>query len=183
MRTIPGMTVIVPADDIEARACVRAAYEFEGPVYMRFGRLATPVINDREDYEFKISRGVVVREGSDVTIIACGLMVAEALEAAEALAADGIDAEIINMHTIKPLDERLVVASAKKTGRVVTAEEHSIIGGLGEAVASVLAEQHPVPMRRVGVRDVYGESGPAVDLLHEYGLDADGIEAAVRSVL
>ncbi|MDY4450354.1 MAG: transketolase C-terminal domain-containing protein, partial [Collinsella sp.] len=128
-------------------------------------------------------RGVVVREGSDVTIIACGLMVAEALEAAEALAVDGIDAEVINMHTIKPLDERLVVASAKKTGRVVTAEEHSIIGGLGEAVASVLAEQHPVPMRRVGVRDVYGESGPAVDLLHEYGLDADGIEAAVRSVL
>ena len=129
---------------------------------MRFGRLATPVINDHEDYEFKIGRGVVVREGSDVTIIACGLMVAEALEAAEALAADGIDAEVINMHTIKPLDERLVVASAKKTGRVVTAEE---------------------PMRRVGVRDVYGESGPAVDLLHKYGLDADGIEAAVRSVL
>lgn len=159
------------------------AYEFEGPVYMRFGRLATPVINDCEDYEFKIGRGVVVREGSDVTIIACGLMVAEALEAAEALAADGIDAEVINMHTIKPLDERLVVASAKKTGRVVTAEEHSIIGGLGEAVASVLAEQYPVPMRRVGVRDVYGESGPAVDLLHKYGLDADGIEAAVRSVL
>lgn len=154
-----------------------AAYEFEGPVYMRFGRLATPVINDCEDYEFKIGRGVVVREGSDVTIIACGLMVAEAL------AADGIDAEVINMHTIKPLDERLVVASAKKTGRVVTAEEHSIIGGLGEAVASVLAEQYPVPMRRVGVRDVYGESGPAVDLLHKYGLDADGIEAAVRSVL
>lgn len=183
MRTIPGMTVIVPADDIEARACVRAAYEFEGPVYMRFGRLATPVINDHEDYEFKIGRGVVVREGSDVTIVACGLMVAEALEAAEALAADGIDAEVINIHTIKPLDERLVVASAKKTGRVVTAEEHSIIGGLGEAVASVLAEQHPVPMRRVGVRDVYGESGPAVDLLHKYGLDADGIEAAVRSVL
>lgn len=183
MRTIPGMTVIVPADDIEARACVRAAYEFEGPVYMRFGRLATPVINDHEDYEFKIGRGVVVREGSDVTIVACGLMVAEALEAAEALAADGIDAEVINMHTIKPLDERLVVASAKKTGRVVTAEEHSIIGGLGEAVASVLAEQRPVPMRRVGVRDVYGESGPAVDLLHMYGLDADGIEAAVRSVL
>ena len=183
MRTIPGMTVIVPADDVEARACVRAAYEFEGPVYMRFGRLATPVINDREDYEFKIGRGVVVREGSDVTIVACGFMVAEALEAAEALAADGIDAEGINMHTIKPLDERLLVASAKKTGRVVTAEEHSIIGGLGEAVASVLAEQHPVPMRRVGVRDVYGESGPAVDLLHKYGLDADGIEAAVRSVL
>ena len=183
MRVIPGMTVIVPADDVEARAVTRAAYELEGPVYMRFGRLATPVINDYEDYEFKIGRGVVVREGSDVTIIACGLMVAEALEAAEALAADGIDAEVINMHTIKPLDERLVVASAKKTGRVVTAEEHSIIGGLGEAVASVLAEQYPVPMRRVGVPDVYGESGPAVDLLHKYGLDADGIEAAVRSVL
>ena len=187
MRTIPGMVILNPCDhyemQAEARSCVRASYEFEGPVYMRFGRLATPVINDREDYEFKIGRGVVVREGSDVTIVACGLMVAEALEAAEALAADGIDAEVINMHTIKPLDERLVVASAKKTGRVVTAEEHSIIGGLGEAVASVLAEQHPVPMRRVGVRDVYGESGPAVDLLHKYGLDADGIEVAVRSVL
>ena len=172
MRTIPGMTVVVPADDVEARACVRAAYEFEGPVYMRFGRLATPVINDCEDYEFKIGRGVVVREGSDVTIIACGLMVAEALEAASARCR-WHRCEVINMHTIKPLDERLVVASAKKTGRVVTAEEHSIIGGLGEAVASVLAEQYPVPMRRVGVRDVYGESGPAVDLLHKYGLDAD----------
>ena len=183
MRVIPGMTVIVPADDVEARAVTRAAYECDGPVYMRFARLASPVINDPENYKFELGKGIVMREGADVTIIACGLMVGEALEAAEQLAAEGIDAEVINMHTIKPLDERLVVASAKKTGRVVTAEEHSIIGGLGEAVASVLAEQHPVPMRRVGVRDVYGESGPAVDLLHKYGLDADGIEAAVRSVL
>ena len=178
MRAIPGMTVIVPADDVEARACVRAAYEYEGPVYMRFGRLATPVINDRPDYEFKIGRGVTVREGSDVTIVACGLMVAEALSPA-----DGIEAEVINIHTIKPLDERLIVASAKKTGRVVTAEEHSVIGGLGEAVASTLAEHHPVPLRKVGVRDVYGESGPAVELLHKYHLDAAGIEDAVRSVL
>ena len=183
MRVIPGMTVIVPADDVEARAVTRAAYECDGPVYMRFARLASPVINDPETYKFELGKGIVMREGADVTIIACGLMVGEALEAAEQLAAEGIDAEVINMHTIKPLDERLVVASAKKTGRVVTAEEHSIIGGLGEAVASVLAEQHPLPMRRVGVRDVYGESGPAVDLLHKYGLDADGIEAAVRSVL
>ena len=183
MRVIPGMTVIVPADDVEARAVTRAAYECDGPVYMRFARLASPVINDPETYKFEVGKGIVMREGTDVTIIACGLMVGEALEAAEQLAAEGIDAEVINMHTIKPLDERLVVASAKKTGRVVTAEEHSIIGGLGEAVASVLAEQYPVPMRRVGVRDVYGESGPAVDLLHKYGLDADGIEAAVRSVL
>ena len=180
MRTIPGMTVIVPADDIEARACVRAAYEFEGPVYMRFGRLATPVINDREDYEFKIGRGVVVREGSDVTIIACGLMVAEALEAAEALAADGIDAEVINMHTIKPLDEDLVVAAAKECGKVVTVEEHSVIGGLGSAVCETLSRKAPTPVKNIGVQDRFGESGPAVALLEKYGLNAEGIYASVK---
>ena len=183
MRTIPGMTVIVPADDIEARACVRAAYEFEGPVYMRFGRLATPVINDREDYEFKIGRGVVVREGSDVTIIACGLMVAEALEAAEALAADGIDAEVINMHTIKPIDADLIVKSATKTGHVVTVEEHSVIGGLGSAVADVLCEQCPTPLKKIGVNDTFGESGPGAELLHKYGLDAANIVATTKEFL
>ena len=180
MRTIPGMTVIVPSDDVEAKACVRAAYELDGPVYMRFGRLAVPVINDRPDYEFEIGKGIMLREGSDVTIVACGLMVQAALEAAETLAAEGIDAEVINMHTIKPLDTELLQASARKTGRVVTCEEHSVIGGLGEAVCAALAESCPVPVKRIGVEDVFGESGPAVDLLHKYGLDAEGVASVVR---
>lgn len=174
MRTIPGMTVIVPADDTEAKAAVRAAYEYEGPVYMRLGRLAVPVVNDPETYEFQIGKGVVLREGTDVTIVATGLMVAAALEAADELAAKGVSAEVINIHTIKPLDEELVRASAAKTGKVVTAEEHSVIGGLGDAVLSALADA-PVPVRKVGVKDTFGESGPAVDLLHKYGLDAEGI--------
>ena len=181
MRTIPGMTVIVPSDDVEAKAAVRAAYEMDGPVYMRFGRLAVPVINDREGYEFEIGRGIKLREGADVTIVACGLMVQAALEAAETLAAEGIDAEVINIHTIKPLDADIVIESAKKTGRVVTCEEHSVIGGLGDAVCAALAEAHPVPVKKVGVNDVFGESGPAVDLLHKYGLDAEGVAAAVRA--
>ncbi len=180
MRTIPGMTVIVPSDDVEAKACVRAAYELDGPVYMRFGRLAVPVINDRPDYEFEVGKGIRLREGSDVTIVACGLMVQAALEAAETLAAEGIDAEVINMHTIKPLDTELLQASARKTGRVVTCEEHSVIGGLGEAVCAALAESCPVPVKRIGVEDVFGESGPAVDLLHKYGLDAEGVASVVR---
>ncbi len=180
MRTIPGMTVIVPSDDVEAKACVRAAYELDGPVYMRFGRLAVPVINDRPDYEFEIGKGIMLREGSDVTIVACGLMVQAALEAAETLAAEGIDAEVINMHTIKPLDTELLQTSARKTGRVVTCEEHSVIGGLGEAVCAALAESCPVPVKRIGVEDVFGESGPAVDLLHKYGLDAEGVASVVR---
>lgn len=180
MRTIPGMTVIVPSDDVEAKACVRAAYELDGPVYMRFGRLAVPVINDRPDYEFEVGKGIRLREGSDVTIVACGLMVQAALEAAETLAAEGIDAEVINMHTIKPLDTELLQASARKTGRVVTYEEHSVIGGLGEAVCAALAESCPVPVKRIGVNDVFGESGPAVDLLHKYGLDAEGVASVVR---
>jgi len=182
MRTIPGMTVVVPADDVEAKAAVRAAYETPGPFYLRFGRLATPVIHG-DDYAFDLAHGVVEREGSDVTIVACGLMVAAALEAAEALSAEGIDAEVINIHTIKPIDSDLVAASAAKTGHVVTCEEHSVIGGLGSAVCDVLAERCPTPVRKVGVNDVFGESGPAVDLLHKYGLDAAGVERAVRELL
>ena len=183
MRTIPGMTVIVPADDIEARACVRAAYEFEGPVYMRFGRLATPVINDREDYEFKIGRGVVVREGSDVTIVACGLMVAEALEAAELLKAEGVDAAVINIHTIKPIDAACVTQWAEKCGNVVTVEEHSVIGGLGDAVADVLMGKVSCKFRKIGVNDQFGQSGKAADVLREYGLTADQIADRIRETL
>ena len=182
MRAIPGMTVIVPADDVEAKAAVRAAYEFDGPVYMRFGRLAVPVFNDPDTYEFHLGKGVVLREGTDVTVVATGLMVAEALAAADELAKRGVSAEVINIHTIKPLDEELVRASAAKTGHVVTAEEHSVIGGLGDAVLAALAE-NPVPTRKLGVNDVFGESGPAVDLLHKYGLDAAGVVAAVEAVL
>ncbi|WP_322154654.1 transketolase family protein [Paratractidigestivibacter sp.] len=174
MRTIPGMTVIVPSDDTEAKAAVRAALDFDGPVYMRLGRLAVPVVNDPETYDFQIGKGVTLREGTDVTLVATGLMVAAALEAADALAEKGVSAEVVNIHTIKPLDEELVRASAKKTGRVVTCEEHSVIGGLGDAVLGALAAE-PVPVRKVGVQDVFGESGPAVDLLHKYGLDAEGI--------
>ena len=183
MRTIPGITVIAPCDDVEAKAAVRAAYELDGPVYMRFGRLAVPVVNDAENFEFEIGKGIVMREGTDVTIVACGLMVQSALEAAERLATDGISAEVIDMHTIKPIDADLIVESAKKTGRVVTCEEHSVIGGLGSAVCDVLAERLPVPVRKLGVNDVFGESGPAVDLLHRYGLDADGVEAFVREFM
>ena len=182
MRTIPGMTVVVPADDVEAKAAVRAAYEYEGPVYMRFGRLAVPVFNDPDAYEFELGKGVLLREGTDVTIVACGLMVQAALEAADLLAEKGVSAEVINIHTIKPLDEELVRASAAKTGRVVTAEEHSVIGGLGDAVLAALAE-NPVPVRKLGVNDVFGESGPAVDLLLKYGLDAEGVVVAVEALL
>lgn len=183
MRTIPGMTVVVPADDVEAKAAVRAAYETDGPFYLRFGRLAAPVINDSDEYKFELGRGIVMREGTDVTIVACGLMVSAALEAAEALAAEGISAEVINMHTIKPLDEDTLVTSASKTGRVVTVEEHSVIGGLGEAVCGALAEKCPVPVKKVGMYDVFGESGPAVDLLNKYGLNAEGVVSAVRAVM
>lgn len=183
MRTIPGMTVVVPADDVEAKAAVRAAYETDGPFYLRFGRLAAPVINDPETYKFELGRAIVMREGTDVTIVACGLMVSAALEAAEALAAEGISAEVINMHTIKPLDEDTLVTSASKTGRVVTVEEHSVIGGLGEAVCGALAEKYPVPVKKVGMYDVFGESGPAVDLLNKYGLNAEGVASAVRAVM
>lgn len=182
MRAIPGMTVVVPADDVEARAATRAAYEHEGPMYLRLARLATPVVNDPETYEFKLGKGIVLREGTDVTVVACGLMVGEALAAAEELASRGISAEVINIHTIKPIDSELLLASAAKTGHVVTAEEHSVIGGLGDAVLAALAE-HPVPTRKLGVNDVFGESGPALDLLHKYYLDAAGIVASVEGLL
>lgn len=175
MRTIPGMTVIVPSDDVEAKAAVRAAIEMEGPVYLRFGRAAVPVINDKPDYKFEIGKGVLLREGTDLTIIASGITVSSALDAAEMLAADGISAEVINIHTIKPLDEELVLASAKKTGKVVTAEEHTVIGGLGSAVCDCLSEKHPTPVLRIGMQDTFGESGPANALVEKYGLDGKGI--------
>lgn len=183
MRTIPGMTIINPSDDIEAKAAVRAAYEMEGPVYLRFGRLAVPVINDREDYKFEIGKGVVLKEGTDLTLIATGLEVAESLAAAEKLEAEGISVEVINMHTIKPLDVDLAVRSAAKTGKVVTVEEHSIIGGLGSAVAEVLAEKQPAKLLRIGVEDRFGESGPALKLLEKYELDAAGIYKKVKAFL
>ena len=180
MRTIPGMVILNPADDVEAKACVKAAYEYNGPVYLRFGRLAVPVINDRPDYKFELGKGVVLREGKDVTIVATGLCVSSALEAAEKLAADGIDAKIINIHTIKPLDEELIVAAAKETGKVVTVEEHSVIGGLGSAVCDALAEKCPVPVKKIGVQDVFGESGPAAGLLAKYKLDGEGVYEQVK---
>ncbi|HJA29727.1 MAG TPA: transketolase family protein [Candidatus Olsenella pullicola] len=183
MRAVPGMTVVVPADDVEARAAVRAAYATDGPFYVRLGRLAVPVVNDPETFEFQVGKGIVMREGSDVTIVACGLMVQAALEAAETLACRGVSAEVIDMHTVKPIDADLIVASAAKTGRVVTCEEHSVIGGLGDAVCGVLAEKCPVPVRKLGVRDVFGESGPAADLLHRYGLDAEGVVREVEALL
>ena len=181
MRTIPGMVVINPSDDVEARAAVKAAYEHVGPVYMRFGRLAVPVINTNEDYKFELGKGVVLREGKDVTIIATGLPVANCIEAAEKLAADGIDAKVINIHTIKPLDTELIIEAAKATGKVVTVEEHSVIGGLGSAVCDVLAENAPTKVLKIGINDVYGESGPAVELIKKYGLDADSIYAKVKA--
>ncbi len=183
MRTIPGMVVINPADDVEARAAVKAAVDYEGPVYLRFGRLAVPVINDPASYHFEIGKGITMKEGKDVTIIATGLEVSESLEAAKLLEADGISAEVINIHTIKPLDAELVAASAKKTGKVVTVEEHSIIGGLGGAVAEVLAEQAPTKMLRIGVMDTFGESGPAKALIEKYGLDAKSIYTKVKAWL
>ena len=180
MRTIPGMVVINPSDDVEARAAVKAAYKHEGPVYLRFGRLAVPVINDREDYKFELGKGVVLREGKDITLIATGLPVAETLEGAEKLAADGIDAKVINIHTIKPLDEELIVEAAKETGKVVTIEEHSVIGGLGSAVCDVLSEKAPTKVLKIGINDTYGESGPAVELVKKYGLDAESIYKKIK---
>ena len=181
MREIPGMVVINPSDDIEARAAVKAAYEHVGPVYLRFGRLAIPVINDNADYKFEIGKGVILREGRDLTIFATGLCVNSSLEAAEMLAKEGISAKVINIHTIKPLDEDLVVRAAKETGKVVTVEEHSVIGGLGSAVCDTLSQKAPTKVLKIGIDDVFGESGPAVELLHKYGLDAEGVYNKVKA--
>ena len=183
MRTIPGMVVVSPSDDVEARAAVKAAYEHDGPVYLRFGRLAVPVINDGPDYKFELGKGVTLRDGKDITVIATGLMVAEALAAAETLAAEGIDVRVLNLHTIKPLDEELVLKAARETGKIVTAEEHNIIGGLGEAVCSCLAENCPTPVRRIGVNDEFGHSGPAAALLKQFGLSAEHIAEVVRDMV
>ena len=181
MRTIPGMVVMVPSDDVEAEAMVRAAYAHKGPVYMRFSRLATPVFNNPETYKFEIGKAITMREGKDVAIIAAGLPVASAMEAAEKLAAEGIEARVIDMHTIKPLDEAAVLRAAKEIGKIVTVEEHSVIGGLGSAVAEVLAEQCPAKLKRVGIYDRYTESGPAEALIHHYGLDGEGVYSAVKA--
>ena len=183
MRTIPGMVVMCPSDDIEARAAVKAAIDYVGPVYIRFGRAAVPVINDKPDYKFEIGKGTVLREGTDVTIVATGICVESALGAAEKLAADGISAEVINICTIKPIDADLLVASAKKTGKVVTVEEHSVIGGLGSAVCDVLCEKCPTPVKKVGMQDIFGESGSAAALIEKYGLDANGVYSSVKEFL
>ena len=183
MRTIPGMVVINPSDDVEARAAVKAAYEHQGPVYLRFGRLAVPVINDRPDYKFEIGKGVVLKEGTDLTIVATGLSVNESLMAAAKLEEEGIHAQVINIHTIKPIDADLIAEAAKKTGKIVTVEEHSVIGGLGSAVCDVLCEREPVKVLKIGMNDVFGESGPAVKLLEKYGLDAAGIYAKIKAWL
>ena len=183
MRTIPGMVVINPADDVEAKAAVEAAILYEGPVYLRFGRLATPVFNDPETYKFELGKGVKLRDGKDIAIVATGLMVYEAIEAAKTLAAEGIEATVINIHTIKPIDEDIIVEAAKNTGLLLTVEEHSVIGGLGSAVADVLAARHPAKLVKIGVNDEFGHSGPAVDLLKEYGLCADNIVAKARDAV
>ena len=183
MRTIPGMVVMCPADDVEAKAAVRAALEYDGPVYIRFGRAAVPVNNDKPDYKFEIGKGTVVREGKDVTIVATGICVDSALGAAEKLAADGVDAEVISICTIKPLDEEIILNSAKKTGKVVTVEEHSVIGGLGSAVCDCLSEKLPTPVKKIGMQDVFGESGSAAALVAKYGLDAEGVYKSVKAFL
>ena len=183
MRTIPGMVVMCPADDVEAKAAVRAAVEYDGPVYIRFGRAAVPVINDTPDYKFEIGKGTVVREGTDVTIVATGICVDSALGAAEKLAAEGISAEVINICTIKPLDEDIIIKSAKKTGKVVTAEEHSVIGGLGSAVCDALCKSYPTPVYKIGMQDCFGESGSAAALVQKYKLDAQGVYEQVKEIV
>ncbi len=181
MRAIPGMVVINPADDVEARAAVKAAYEYDGPVYLRFGRLAVPVIFDENDFKFEIGKGKLLREGKNVTLIATGLMVNEALGAAEILSASGIDCEVIDIATIKPIDRDIIVNSARKTGKVVTVEEHSIVGGLGSAVAEVLSEECPTKLKRIGIYDRFGFSGPANNLLKEFGLTKEPVAEAVSA--
>ena len=183
MRTIPGMVIINPADDVEAKAAVKAAAEYDGPVYLRFGRLAVPVFNDEATYKFEMGKGITLKEGKDVAIIATGLCVNSALEAAAKLEAEGVSAKVINIHTIKPLDEELVVAAAKECGKVVTVEEHSVIGGLGGAVCEVLSEKAPTPVLKIGVQDCFGESGPAVKLLEKYKLDGNGVYEQIKAWL
>ena len=183
MRTIPGMTVINPADDVEAKAAVLAAADFDGPVYMRFGRLAAPIFNDKDTYKFELGKGIQLRDGDDVTIIATGLMVAEALQAHDELKAKGINARVINIHTIKPIDKDIIVKAAKETGKIVTVEEHSVIGGLGSAVCEVVSELCPVPVKKIGVNDTYGYSGPALKLLEEFGLCASNIVSVTEKFL
>lgn len=183
MRSIPGMTVINPADDVEAKAAVLAMADYVGPTYMRFGRLAAPIFNDAATYKFEVGKGIQLKDGKDVTIIATGLMVSEALEAAKALKEQGVDARVINIHTIKPIDRDIIVKAAKETGRIITVEEHSVIGGLGSAVADVVTEECPVPVIKIGVKDVFGHSGPAVDLLKEFGLCAENIVVVTKAAL
>lgn len=183
MRTIPGMVIINPSDVVEAKAAVKAAAEYVGPVYLRFGRLAAPVLNDEETYEFQWGKGVTLRDGKDITIVATGILVGEAVKAAELLAEEGIDARVINIHTIKPIDKELLVKAARETGRILTCEEHSVIGGLGSAVLEAISEEAPVPVSRLGVNDEYGHSGPGGDLLKEYGLCAENIVARVKAML
>ncbi len=183
MRTLPNMVVMCPADDVEAKAAVKAAYEYQGPVYMRLGRLAVPVFHEEEGFEFQIGKGKVLHEGNDVTIIANGLMVKEAMDAAKIMEEKGVGVRVINMCTIKPLDNELVLKAAKETGRIITAEEHSIIGGLGEAVCSLLSEKCPTPVKRVGVNDTFGHSGPAADLLKEFGLSAEHLVEVVEEFI
>jgi transketolase len=180
MRTIPGMVVMCPSDDVEAKAAVRAALEYEGPVYLRFGRAAVPVINDKPEYKFEIGKGTVLREGGDVTIVATGICVDSALGAAEKLAADGISAEVVNICTIKPLDEEIILNSVEKTGKVATVEEHTVIGGLGSAVCDCLCGKYPVMVKKLGIQDVFGESGSAAALVAKYGLDAEGVYRSVK---
>lgn len=183
MRTIPGMVIINPADDTEARAAVKAAIEYTGPVYMRLGRLAVPVFNDPENYSFEIGKGIKLREGKDITIVATGLMVYEAVQAAKILADEGIEADVINIHTIKPIDKDIIINSAKNTGLVITVEEHSVIGGLGEAVCDVLSENYPTRVIKIGVNDEFGYSGPAVELLKKFGLSSDNIVKTAKEAL
>ena len=183
MRSIPGMVVMCPSDDIETKACVRAAAEYKGPVYIRLGRLAVPVINDHPDYKFEWGKGMTLRQGNDVAIIATGLCVESAQTAAEMLAADGINARVINIHTIKPIDEDIIVKAAKECGKIVTVEEHSVIGGLGSAVCDVVCEKHPAVVKKIGVQDVYGYSGPALDLLAAFKLDGPGVYEQVKEFL
>ncbi len=183
MRTIPGMVVISPCDDIEARAAVKAALDYEGPMYLRFGRAAVPIINDNAEYKFEIGKGVLLREGTDLTIVANGICVSESLAAAEKLAEENISARVINIHTIKPLDEEIIVKAAKETGKIITVEEHSVIGGLGSAVCDVVCAKSPVPVYKIGMQDVFGESGSAGELVKKYGLDAEGIYKQIKSFL